>query len=230
VKNSFAGRALRAIAARRGSIVAPLSRGWQHERRIIAETRSKTQLLLTDPAALHILICVRAARRLSGAMAEAGVFKGGSARLICENKGDARLHLFDVFETLQNGDVAVGAEVQRHFGAVHGSRRDVERLLAPYSGVSFHPGLFPASTAGLEELRYSFVHVDLDLPGPTLSALDYFVPRLASGGLLIGDDYSDPDVRACFDLYFAGRGDTVIELPWSQVMIVRQGRTRADRN
>lgn len=230
MKNSFAGRVLRAIAARRGSIVAPLSRDWQHERRIIAETRSKTQLLLTDPAALHILICVRAARRLPGAMAEAGVFKGGSARLICENKGDARLHLFDVFETLQNGDVAAGVEVQRHFGAVHGSRRDVERLLAPYRGVSFHPGLFPASTAGLEELHYSFVHVDLDLPGPTRSALDYFVPRLAPGGLLIGDDYSDPDVRACFDLYFAGRGDTVIELPWSQVMIVRQGRTRADRS
>ena len=214
---------LRAIVARRGSIVAPLSRDWQHERRIIAETRSKTQLLLTDPAALHILICVRAAQRLPGAMAEAGVFKGGSARLICENKGDARLHLFDVFETLQNGDVAAGVEVQRHFGAVHGSRRDVERLLAPYRGVSFHPGLFPASTAGLEELHYSFVHVDLDLPGPTRSALEYFVPRLVSGGILIGDDYDDPGVRRCFDGYFDARADTVIELPWSQVMIVRQG-------
>lgn len=223
MKNSLAGRVLRAIVARRGSIVAPLSRGWQRERRVIAETRSKTELLLTDPAALHILVCARAAQKLPGAMAEAGVFKGGSARLICENKGDTYLHLFDVFETLQAGAVSGGAEVRSHFGAVHGTRSEVKRLLAPYPGVTFHPGLFPASATGLDEQRYSFVHVDLDLPGPTRSALEYFVPRLVSGGILIGDDYDDPGVRRCFDGYFDARADTVIELPWSQVMIVRQG-------
>ena len=45
-------------------------------------------------------------------MAEAGVLAGGSARLICEGKGEAALHLFDVFETLQGADPAEGGEVQ----------------------------------------------------------------------------------------------------------------------
>jgi O-methyltransferase len=228
MKPSLAGRALRAIVALRGSIVAPLSREWQRELHVIAETRSLTDLLLTDPAALHILICVRAARRLPGAMAEAGVFKGGSARLICENKGDAPLHLFDVFETLQDGDHTAGAEVRSHFGAVHGKQSEVERLLAPYPNITFHPGLFPASAAGVEEQRYSFAHIDLDLPGPTRSALEYFVPRLAPGGILIGDDYDDPELRRCFNGYFDGRADAVIELPWSQVMIVRQTPPQRD--
>jgi hypothetical protein len=224
VRHSLAGKALRALAGSRGSIVTPVSARWQRERAIIAETRRRTQLLLTDPAALHILACVRAARSRPGAMAEAGVFKGGSARLICENKGDAELHLFDIFERLQasEGNGAAAIEVQQHFGRVHGQSAEVERLLASYSGVHFHPGLFPGSAAGLEDLRFSFVHLDLDLVGPTRSALEYFHPRLTPGAILIGDDYYDPLLRNCFERYFEGRPDTLIELPWSQVMVVRQ--------
>jgi hypothetical protein len=83
--------------------------------------------------------------------------------------------------------------------------------------------LFPQTTAGLEHLRFAFVHLDLDLPRPTLAALEYFHPRLVPGGILIADDYSDPELSACFESWFAGRQDTFIELPWSQLMIVRQG-------
>lgn len=226
MRNSLAGRLLRAVVGRRGSIIAPLSSGWQRERRIIAETRSLTPLLLTDPAALHILACVRAARTMPGAMAEAGVFKGGSARVICENKGEAPLHLFDIFEGLQDGEAGGGrpeaSEVQRHFGPVHGNRAEVERLLEPYRDVHLHPGLFPDSTTGLEEMRFSFVHLDLDLARATRSALDYFHPRLVPGGILIGDDYDDPQLRDCFESWFEGRAERLIELPWSQVMVVRQ--------
>lgn len=225
MRNSICGRLLRAVVGRRGSIVAPLSAGWQRERAIIAETRTRTQLLLTDPAALHILACVRAARKRPGAMAEAGVFRGGSARLICENKDDSPLHLFDIFEGLQGmaAEGAEGAEVQAHFGRLHGNCAEVEQLLGPYPNVHFHAGLFPDSTAGLDDLEFSFVHLDLDLAGPTRSALEYFHPRLKPGGILIGDDYHDPKLRRCFEEFFESRLDTMIELPWSQVMVVRQG-------
>jgi hypothetical protein len=220
---SLAGRLLRSVVARRGSIVAPLSAGWQRELQLLRETRSKTQLLLTDPAALHILVCARAARRLHGAYAEAGVFKGGSARLICEEKGAAPLHLFDVFEMLQQGPIAGAEQVREHFGSVHGRLTDTRQLLAAYSNVHFHPGLFPETTAALEDVRFSFVHLDLDLRDPTHAALEFFHPRLVAGGILIGDDYDDPAVRDCFDHWFEQRPDTIVELPWSQVMVIRQG-------
>jgi hypothetical protein len=222
VKPSLAGRLLRAVVARRGSIVAPLSPGWQREREIVAETRSKTRLLLTDPAAVNLLACARAAQRLGAAFAEAGVFQGGSARLICEEKGEAPLHLFDVFETLQLSGTPGGGEVRDHFGRLHGRRDDVERLLSPYAGVHFHPGLFPETTHGLEDLRFAFVHLDLDLPSATRAALEYFHPRLVRGAILVGDDYNDPAVKACFDDWFADRPDTLIEVPWSQLVVVRQ--------
>ncbi|MGE5721000.1 MAG: TylF/MycF/NovP-related O-methyltransferase [Sphingomonadales bacterium] len=179
---------------------------------------------MVDAAALQILMCVRAVRRLNGSMAEAGVLMGGSARLICHEKGDVPLHLFDVFETLQ-APISLGdadeAEIRAHFGAVHGRRDAVERLLAPYDGVALHSGVFPKTTAGMEGERFSFVHLDLDLPGSTRDALAFFHPRLLKGGILIGDDYDDLTVRATFRAYFGSRDDTVIDLPWGQVMVVK---------
>jgi O-methyltransferase len=217
------GALLRGLLASRGSIQAPLASEWRPCLSAIGDTRRRTALLLNDAAALQIQICVTAARRLPGAMAEAGVLMGGSARLICEAKGPAPLHLFDVFETLQEGRADDGDEVRAHFGAVHGRRGQVERLLAGYPAVSLHPGVFPGSARGLEALRFSFVHLDLDLPGGTRDGLAFFHPRLTPGGMLIGDDHDDPGVREVFARYFAGRPDTVIALPWGQVLIVKQG-------
>jgi O-methyltransferase len=220
---SVAGRLLRAIVRRRGAIVTPLTRGWQRELRLIAETRKRTDLLLTDAAAVHLLACARAASALPGAFAEAGVFKGGSARLICEEKGDAPLHLFDVFELLQAAGVPGAEQVRNHFGSVHGKLAEAQRLLAPYPKVHFHPGLFPGTTRDLGNLRFSFVHLDLDLAEPTRAALDYFSPRMLPGGIMIADDYADEALRECFASWFASKLDTLIEMPWAQLMVVARG-------
>ncbi len=156
-----------------------------------------------------------------------GVFAGGTARLICEAKGEAPLHLFDVFESLQTtplaGETPRATELRQYFGRVHTPRADVERLLAPYPAVHLHVGTFPDSARGLEEERFSFVHLDLDLEASTRDGLMFFYPRLLPGGVIIGDDYADPPVRRAFDEYFAGRSDVVVALPWShgQAIVIK---------
>jgi O-methyltransferase len=186
---------------------------------------------MNDAAALQIILCARAASRLGGAMAEAGVFRGGSARLICAAKASASLHLFDIFDTLQRPvaqpDAPVVAEVRSHFGPVHSRRSEVEALLRPYSKVHVHEGFFPETTRGLEDETFSFVHLDLDLEASTVAALEFFHPRLVAGGILIGDDYELPAIRRSFARFFSGHPDTVVELPWGQVMIVKQGTHHA---
>jgi hypothetical protein len=154
------------------------------------------------------------------------VFAGGTARLICEAKGDAPLHLFDVFETLQTASASATVserevELRRHFGKVASSQAEVERLLSPYPAVHFHAGIFPDSARGLGNERFSFIHLDLDLEPSTRDALDFFYPRLLPGGIIVGDDYHDPGVRLAFDAYLAGQPDTMIALPWGQVLVVK---------
>jgi O-methyltransferase len=222
---------VRALLAGRGAIEAPLyGAEGRRDLAVIRATRRSAPLLINDAAAVTLLAVARSVRALGGAMAEAGVYQGGSARLLCQAKGEAPLHLFDVFETLQapspGADDAAGG-VRAHFGRVHGRRQSVEGLLAGYPGVSFHAGVFPASAGAAAALRFSFVHLDLDLPGGTRDALDFFHPRLLQGGILIGDDHQDAAVRATFDAFLAARGDTAIALPWGQVMIVRQGQPYA---
>ena len=43
---------------------------------------------------------LKAVKDLAGDIAEIGVYKGGTAKLICELKGNKNLYLFDTFEGL----------------------------------------------------------------------------------------------------------------------------------
>jgi len=210
----------RRLLARRGAVLAQLPGPARDDLARVHETRGRTALLMSDAAALHLLACARAAAPLGSAMAEAGVLMGGSALLIAMAKGAAPLHLFDVFETLQDSSAPATA-LSAHFGAVHGTLAVVKNLLSPFAGIAFHPGIFPASAMELGDIRFAFVHLDLDLPEGTRAALEFFYPRLLPGGILLGDDYADPGVREVFEEFFGGRPETLIALPWSQGMIVK---------
>ena len=48
---------------------------------------------------------------------------------------------------------------------------------------------------------------------------------MLAGGILIGDDYNDPGVRQCFAEHVGSGPDTLVELPWGQVMVVKQGQS-----
>jgi O-methyltransferase len=227
------GRILRAALARRDATVLSMAGpDAARDLKLVSETRARTALLMQDVAALQILACARACSGMGGAMAEAGVYAGGSARLICEVKGDRPLHLFDVFETLQGSSVAPppgapGHDVREHFGSVHATRASVETLLAGYPDVHIHPGVVPESAAAVVASEsFSFVHLDLDLARGTRDALELFHPRMLPGGIILGDDHHTPPVRDAFASYFRGRRDTVVVLPWSQVAVVVADRSR----
>lgn len=224
------GRVVRALLARRGATLVRMA-GPQGARdlALVRETRRLAPLLVQDATAFQILAGVRAARPLGHAMAEAGVLGGGTARLICEAKGDSPLYLFDVFETLRQpggaGDGGRAEEVRTHFGTVYSKQAEVEKLLGAYTRVHLRPGVFPDSARGLEDERFSFVHIDLDLEPSTRDALEFFHPRLVPGGIIVGDDYQDAGVRRAFDGYLSGRSDTVLVLPWGQVVVVSRSTT-----
>src|SRR5262249_51232035 len=129
---------------------------------------------------------VRAAlqtRNLEGDMAEVGVYQGGSARALSLALPGKRLHLFDTFTGLPSGEI--GGHQQGEFAC---SLAEVLEQVN-YPNVTIHAGVFPASAVGLEEVRFSFVHLDGDLYTTTRDALAWFWPRLVPGGAIVLDDW-----------------------------------------
>lgn len=68
------------------------------------------------------------------------------------------------------------------------SNTSVESVLSkmPYSNnCVICKGYFPDKTIGLEEERYLFVNIDVDLYKPILAGLEYFWPRMIPGGIYL---------------------------------------------
>jgi hypothetical protein len=185
----------------------------------LRRARRDRESLLSGNEAFMVHSVARAQSALDGVMAEVGVYQGCSARLISEASGGRPLHLFDTFEGLP----APGATETRHLRQnQYGAGLDqVKTYLDDRPNIHFHRGLFPGTAAELKDLRFSFVHLDVDLKSSTRACLDFFYPRLAAGGVIMTHDYSYLDgVREAFREFANGRAMQLIELPTSQAILI----------
>jgi O-methyltransferase len=190
----------------------------------IRRCRRDAESLLTGNEAFFLYSLAQAQCGLDGAMAELGVFQGSSARIICEAKKDCALYLFDTFAGLpEPGEIETGFLKPGQFAA---SLPAVKSLLKEYANVRFHPGIFPESAKGIDEVRFSLVHLDADLYSSTLAGLEFFYPRMVPGGIIMTHDYSTlPGVERAFAEFLREKPEIVIELPSTQAMIVVRGPT-----
>ncbi len=183
-----------------------------------------TQTVGVDEA-YQIRNAVLATRDVPGLLAEVGVFRGGTARVICEAKGDRELHLFDTFEGLP-ATTAIDTGFRQ--GEYACSLEAVQQYLAGCQDVHFHQGLFPGTGASVSEERFAFVHLDVDLHESTLAALRFFYPRMSVGAMLISHDFVEfPAVRQAFEEAFAGIAQPVLELTGNQCLVVKVAPTPA---
>ena len=142
-------------------------------------------------------------REAPGELAELGVYRGAFAWCMNKLLPERKLYLFDTF---QGFDSAEAAGYGEGFVRAH-ENTSVDLVLSvlprPEQAV-IRPGLFPASAAGLEELRFALVSVDADLEESCYQGLSWFVPRLSPGGYLLLHDYRNPKlpgVRAAAERY-----------------------------
>ncbi len=186
---------------------------------IIADVLDADQPVMSPDEAYMLYATVERTAKIPGDLAEVGVFQGRSARLICEAKGDRELHLFDTFEGLprpgehddsfQEGQYACSLDAVREY-------------LHSHSGVRFYKGYFPATAGPASQCSFSFVHLDVDLWESTHSALEFFYPRMNSGGVILSHDYVQfPGVRKAFDEFFENKPEPVLELGGNQCLVVK---------
>jgi O-methyltransferase len=160
------------------------------------------------------------ARKIPGELAELGVFRGYSARVIHHYVPERKLYLFDTFTGFDERDVqaernATGRKAQ----LVSFSQTGVERALkniAPQNGnVEVFPGYFPDSApASLRDQRFAFVHLDADLYEPMLAGLRYFYDKISAGGYILAHDFNSwPGSRKAVQEFFQNKPEIPIPLP-----------------
>ena len=146
-------------------------------------------------------------RKVPGACAELGVYRGEFARLINSLFNDRNLYLFDTFTGFDPGEL----EFEKRFGFQNPTKdfkdTDVEIVLSAMPNPEnciVKKGRFPETAAGLEEV-FAFVSIDADLFTPVFEGLRYFYPRLAPGGYLMVHDYNNygnyPGPRAAIEQF-----------------------------
>jgi len=167
----------------------------------------------------------RYAAHLDGDVAECGVYKGGTALLLCRilENGGKTLRLFDSFQGLPK--VKSERDKWFHEGQYASSLDSVTQLLSDFRGmIDIRQGWIPQTFVGLENCRYAFAHVDVDLYQSALDCCLYFYRRLVPGGVLLFDEYGFPAARGekdAVDEFFADKPESPVTLVTGQAMILK---------
>ena len=138
---------------------------------------------------------IHSVKGISGEWAECGTFKGSMALLMAEYAlrynlldDDQNIHLFDSFEGLAKPSIEdEGTSMVE--GDYTGSLDEVKNNLASYDFIKYYKGWIPDRFNEVEDKLFSFVHIDLDFYEPIRDSLNFFIPRMSSGGVILLDDY-----------------------------------------
>jgi O-methyltransferase len=180
---------------------------------------------------LILLLRTIAEKNIEGDIAELGVYKGYTAKLIHYYMPERKLHLFDTFEGFtdrsivaekENSDISISAS---NFADTSLDRVKVY-ISQKNSNVLYYKGYFPESIPeNFNQLMFAFVHLDADLYEPTLEGLKFFYPRMSTRGLIVVHDYNAwPGARKAVDDFFSDKNELSIPMPdkSGSVLIVKQ--------
>lgn len=175
--------------------------------------------------------------------AECGCFKGhstyGISKILSENNFKHEFHIFDSFEgglskfesndkIMLNSNISEDEQLVRK-NNFSSNYDEVKRNLQDFNFVNIHKGWIPDKFYNIKDLRFQFVHIDVDLYQPTYESLQFFYPRLVSGGIIVCDDYNFadfPGAKLAWDEYFKNMLTTehtnlVYEVPLGAIFLIK---------
>ena len=130
-----------------------------------------------------------------GAIAELGVYQGDLARKLNALFPQRSLYLFDTFTGFDHRDIIIESghgysQAQENEFSNTTMEKVLSRLPYPAQAI-YRKGYFPDTITGLDTIRYALVSLDADLYMPIFSGLEYFYPRLNSGGIILLHDFNN---------------------------------------
>ena len=100
----------------------------------------------------------------------------------------------------------------------------MKKYLEDYENVHFFKGIFPQTSDPITDNFFSFVHLDTDLYQGTFDALEFFWPRMVSGGRIVSHDYNTTSlsgIKKAFSKFFNNHPEKLIDIADSQVMVIK---------
>ncbi len=178
--------------------------------------------LLTQDRLDSLETLINQVRKLPGDIAEVGVYKGGTALLLAENT-NKMLHLFDTFTGMPEADSTIDLHKKGDF---HDTTVEQVSNLLKGENFKIYPGLFPQQTgSNIENLKFSFVYLDVDIYSSTKDCLEFFYPKMSPGGIIVSDDYLAPTcagVKKAVDEFMIGKPETLIHPCKYQCYIIKK--------
>lgn len=165
---------------------------------------NKIDSLLSTDRIANLIKYSTACAHLGGYLAEFGTYHGGSLEIMAKYNPGVSIIGLDSFEGVseptqndfhQQGDL-VAMDVRKVIGY----------FSYVYPAVRIVKGWIPQVFDFFDEhTRFSFVHTDLDMETPIYQTLDFVLPRLLTGGMILLDDYkvrSTPGCKVAIDRFF----------------------------
>lgn len=172
------------------------------------------------------------AARLPGDFVECGVNRGGLAHTIVDYVGFARLDkrffLVDTFaglvpEYLSESERDKG--FLEHYAYYKDNSRDqVADTFSDYPNVHVIQGAVPDVLPDVPVALVAFLSLDMNSTLPEVKAAEHFWERMASGAVLLLDDYTQKlhsEQQTAFDQFASQRGTRVLALPTGQGLILK---------
>lgn len=162
-------------------------------------------------------------KKISGAVAELGVFQGNFAQYINKKFPEHKLYLFDTFTGFDEEELNYEIEKGNAYKGFENNFKNttinsvLKKMEFPDKCI-IKQGLFPESLDGLEE-KFVFVSIDVDFENSIYEGLKYFYPRLVKGGYIFVHDYNNiflEGVKAAIEKFEEEYGE-IIKIPMSDV-------------
>ena len=180
---------------------------------------------LVDKPQCYILYqYAKHAAGLPGDVAEVGVYKGGTARLLAkvfESTGKT-IHLFDTFSGMPISDPSKDVHKEGDFSDT--SLEVVKTYLHDCENVCFYQGLFPATSKPVVKSTFCLIHIDVDIYQSAMDCCKFFYPRMEKGGIMIFDDYGIldcPGIKTAVDEFFSDKLENPCYLPTGHCIVIR---------
>ena len=139
----------------------------------------------------ELWILAKQSAKIDGAILEVGVWRGGTGAILAEatKSNNKKIFLADTF----TGVVKAGANDTVYKGGEHSdtSLALVSELMHSLSvkNVQLLEGVFPEKTQHMIEGNISMLHCDVDVYSSTKDIVEWCLPRMLVGSILVFDDY-----------------------------------------